>query len=65
MNGPEWMSRLVESLRFIGFALSIATIAIVDLRLLGMAMRRQSANELAAGLRGWDWDRPPRDVTGR
>jgi len=53
MNGPEWAFPMVESLHFIGFAFSIGTIAIVDLRLLGLAMRRQSAAELAADLDPW------------
>ena len=43
MNGPEWAFPVVESLHFIGFALLIGTIAIVDLRLLGIGMRRQTA----------------------
>jgi hypothetical protein len=53
MNGPEWAFPLVESLHFIGFALSIGTIAIVDLRLLGWTMRRRSAADLAADLAPW------------
>jgi hypothetical protein len=53
MNGPEWVFPVVESLHFIGFAFSIGTIAIVDLRLLGWGMRRQSAAELAADLDPW------------
>ena len=55
MNGPEWAFPVVESLHFMGFALSIGTIAIVDLRLLGLGMRRQSASELAADLDRWTW----------
>jgi hypothetical protein len=53
MNGPEWAFPLVESLHFIGLALSVGTITIVDLRLLGIAMRRQSGSELAADLAIW------------
>src|SRR5215831_15340813 len=53
MNGPEWAFPLVESLHFLGFALSIGTIAIVDLRLLGIGMRRQSAASLARDLDRW------------
>lgn len=53
MNGPEWAFPLVQNLHFIGFAFSIGTIAIVDLRLLGLAMRRQSTAELAADLAPW------------
>lgn len=55
MNGPEWAFPLVESLHFMGLAFSIGTVAIVDLRLLGIGMRRQSASELAADLRIWTW----------
>ena len=55
MNGPEWAFPLVESLHFIGLALSVGTIAIVDLRLLGIAVRRQSPSELAADLHKWTW----------
>jgi uncharacterized membrane protein len=53
MNGPEWAFPIVESLHFMGLALSIGTIAIVDLRLLGLGMRRQTASELARDLAPW------------
>src|SRR5579864_9200695 len=53
MNGPEWAFPVVQSFHFIGFALSIGTIAIVDLRLLGLGMRRQKAEELAHDLEPW------------
>jgi uncharacterized membrane protein len=53
MNLYEWIFPAVQSLHFIGFALSIGTIAIVDLRLLGLGMRRQAADELAVDLAPW------------
>ena len=53
MNGPEWAFPVVQSLHFMGFALSIGTVAIVDLRLLGIGMRRQAASQLAADLAPW------------
>src|SRR5215471_15562347 len=53
MISAEWVFPTVQSLHFIGFALSIGTIAIVDLRLLGWGMRRQTATELAADLNRW------------
>jgi uncharacterized membrane protein len=53
MNGPEWAFPVVESLHFAGFALLIGTIAIIDLRLLGFGMRRQSASDLASDLAPW------------
>jgi hypothetical protein len=55
MNGPEWAFPVVQSIHFMGFALSIGTIAIVDLRLLGMGMRRQTASQLAADLAPWTY----------
>jgi hypothetical protein len=53
MNSYEWVFPAVQSLHFIGFALSIGTIAIVDLRLLGLGMRRLAPDELAADLAPW------------
>lgn len=53
LNSAEWVFPVVQSLHFIGFAFSIGTIAIVDLRLLGLGMRRQQAAELAADLNRW------------
>jgi hypothetical protein len=53
MNGPEWAFPVVQSCHFIGFALLIGTIAIVDLRLLGFGMRHQTAAELASDFAPW------------
>ena len=47
MSSYEWVFRAVQSLHFIGLALSIGTIAIVDLRLLGLGMQRQAPADLA------------------
>ena len=53
INSYEWVFPAVQSLHFIGFAMSIGTIAIIDLRLLGLGMRRQGPAELAADLAPW------------
>src|ERR1700687_5674632 len=53
INSYEWVFPAVQSLHFIGFAMSIGTIAMVDLRLLGVGMRRQSPADLAADLALW------------
>ena len=53
INSYEWIFPAIQSLHFIGFALSIGTIAIVDLRLLGFGMRRQQPADLAADLKPW------------
>ena len=55
MNGTEWAFPTVESLHVMGFALSIGAIALVDLRLLGLGLRRQTAGELAADLKVLTW----------
>jgi Family of unknown function (DUF6644) len=53
MNGPEWAFPVVETFHFIGFALLIGTIAIVDLRLLGLGLRREPVSQLAGDLAPW------------
>jgi len=53
MNAAEWVFPAVQSLHFIGFAMSIGTIAIVDFRLLGLGGSRFKAAELAADLAPW------------
>src|SRR5215471_2087862 len=53
MNSAEWVFPLVQSLHFIGFALSIGTIAIVDFRVLGWGGSRLASAELAADLSRW------------
>jgi hypothetical protein len=53
MIAAEWIFPVVQSIHFIGFAFSIGTIAIVDIRLLGWGMRRQTAAELASDLNRW------------
>jgi len=53
MNSAEWVFPAVQSLHFIGFAMSIGTIAIVDFRLLGFGKRYSGAAELAADLAPW------------
>jgi hypothetical protein len=53
MNSAEWVFPAVQSLHFIGFAMSIGTIAIVDYRLLGFGKGHAGAAELAASLAPW------------
>ena len=53
MNSAEWVFPIVQSLHFVGFALSIGTIAMVDLRLLGIGGDRRSAASLADDLAPW------------
>jgi hypothetical protein len=53
LNSSALVFPVLECCHIVGFALSIGTIAIVDLRLLGLGMRRQAAAELAADLAPW------------
>ncbi len=53
INKYEWVFPAIQSVHFIGFTVSIGTIAMVDLRLLGFGMRRQTPAELAADLDRW------------
>ena len=53
MNSYEWVFPVVQSMHFIGFAMLIGTITIVDLALLGLGMRCQPPGELAADLAPW------------
>ena len=53
LNNNEWSFPLLECIHIAGFALSIGTIAIVDLRMLGLAMRSQPSAALAKMLAPW------------
>jgi len=53
MNKGEWVFPAVQSLHFIGFAMSIGTIAMVDYRLLGFGKGHADTAELARGLAKW------------
>ncbi len=51
----EWVFPIVESIHICGFALLVGTIVILDLRLLGLVLRRQPVPKLAKGLAPWIW----------
>lgn len=53
MNDHELAFPIVQSLHFVGFALSIGTIAIVDFRMLGLGIQLETPAELTADLRPW------------
>jgi hypothetical protein len=53
LNGNEWAFPLTECFHISSFALSIGTIALVDLRLLGLAMPHQTAAQLVKGTSLW------------
>jgi hypothetical protein len=53
LNSIEWAFPLTECFHITAFALSIGTIALVDLRLLGVAMRHQTAGQLIKDTSLW------------
>jgi len=50
-----WVYPVVESLHICGFTLLVGTIAILDLRLLGVYLKRQPISQLAKDLSPWIW----------
>ena len=53
LNTNEWAFPVCEVIHIVGFAILIGTIAIVDLRLLGLGMKRQTAAELVKDTAPW------------
>jgi hypothetical protein len=53
LNNNEWSFPVCEVVHIIGFAFSIGTVAIVDLRMLGWGMRRQTSSQLAKDMAPW------------
>jgi hypothetical protein len=53
LNTNEWAFPVCEVVHIVGFAMLIGTIAIVDLRLLGVGMKRQTAAELVKDTAPW------------
>ncbi len=53
LNTNEWAFPVCEVVHIIGFAILIGTITIVDLRLLGLGMKKQTAAELVKDTAPW------------
>ncbi len=53
LNNTEWAFPLLECIHIAAFTLSIGTIALVDLRLLGLGFRRHTSAELAQQMAPW------------
>lgn len=53
LNDSALIFPILECLHIVGFAICVGTIAIVDLRLLGVAMNRQKTPEIARDLAPW------------
>lgn len=55
IKGTTWVFAIIETIHIIGLALLLGTMLIVDLRILGLGMRKQSTAELASELAPWTW----------
>ena len=55
LNGTAWTAALLEIVHYFSMFILVGSMLIVDLRVLGLAMRRQGATELAARLFPWIW----------
>ena len=53
LNNNEWSFPLLEIIHIFGFTLSVGTIALVDLRLLGLAMLSKPPAEVAKNMAVW------------
>jgi hypothetical protein len=53
MNNTEWAFPLCECFHLVGFALSIGTIVVVDLRMLGLALKSTTSAQLLKDTRMW------------
>lgn len=53
LNASALIFPALECIHIVGFAVTVGTIALVDFRLLGWGMRRQSAGEVAKDLAPW------------
>jgi len=50
-----WMFPIIESIHVISFTLVVGTIAVIDLRLLGLASTQRSFQRMASEILKWTW----------
>jgi uncharacterized membrane protein len=55
MNSSPWISAMLEVTHYLSFFVLVGAIAIVDLRIMGLSGRRQSATRLAEQAFPWIW----------
>jgi hypothetical protein len=55
MRSSRVVFPIVESIHLIGLALFVGTLLLIDMALLGVAMRRQPVAQVAAALAPWTW----------
>jgi hypothetical protein len=55
LKGATWAFAVVETVHIMALAVLLGTMVVIDLRLLGLGMRRQSVAEIAELLNPWFW----------
>src|SRR5882672_2631728 len=55
MNSSAWMSAVLEVVHYFSFFVVVGATAVVDLRIMGVAGRKQSAARLAEQAFPWIW----------
>jgi hypothetical protein len=55
VRDSAWMSPVIQWIHFVGLSMWLGTTFSVDLRLMGVGKRRQTAAELSNGLFAWNW----------
>jgi len=55
VRDSSWLPPVILWVHFIGLAMWLGTTLSVDLRLMGVGARRQTASELSNGLFVWNW----------
>jgi hypothetical protein len=55
LNGTSWMAAALEVIHYFSMFILVGSIAVVDLRLLGVAGQRQSVAKLGGRLFPWMW----------
>ena len=53
LNNNEWSFPLLEIIHIVGFAVAMSTIFMVDLRLIGIGMKRRLPSQLQKDLAPW------------
>jgi hypothetical protein len=53
LNNNEWSFPLLEIIHIVGFAIAMGTIFMVDLRLIGIGMRRRLSSQLSRDFAPW------------
>ena len=55
VRDSSWMYPVTQWIHFVGLSMWLGTTLTVDLRLMGVGKRRQTAAELSNGLFAWNW----------